>query len=246
MARFAPGRFPKRQGWWRMMPSRTPWQRIRRRNMLKRLLRLTETRLGWTNAAGRLLSDFREQIAAALEQEGGGEDLEVGANVEEPYDAAVDSIDTSPTDTVSETPTPSGGGEGRPVTTRALYKVFEEWEAKGGKPTADGYPRINDINAELGEEGYQSASSEVIRAAFDKWAAKGGADEELDKPTQGEVFEAFSQLVGRDVTSTNTPYVKEVNEQLRKEGYRGISQKEVHDLFEKFKRQVRRRPRGRK
>jgi hypothetical protein len=228
-------------------------QRFWRRATLQQLLRITERRLGWTNASSRLLSDFREQIAAALEQEGGA-DNGLGF-ADEGYDAAAEPIDTSGTaepvpPSPAEEPEEKPPGERpatglRPVTTRALNKVFEEWEARGGKPTRENYPRVDDINDELRQEGYEAASAERIRDAYDKWMERGGADEQLEKPSRGEIFEAFDALVGRDVTEENVPYVRDVNQQLRMEGYAPITAGEVKTAYQQYLRAHKKRTRVR-
>lgn len=257
MARFGAGRFGSpRKAWWRAAPARSPLKRIWRRAALQQMLRLTERRLGWANASSRLLSDFREQIAAALEQEGGA-DNGLGF-ADEGYDAAAESIDTAgtsveppppditPPDEPDRVETPTGASPGsRRVTTRGLNKMFEEWEARGGRPTRDNYPRIDDINAELRQEGYEEASAETIRKAYDRWVEGGGADDELEKPTRGDIFEAFDAVVGRDVTSQNMPYVKDINKQLEREGYAGITKGELEPAYRLYMREHKKRARVR-
>ena len=123
--------------------------------------------------------------------------------------------------------------------------MFEEWEAKGDKPTRENRPRVDDINEELRQAGYEEATAEEIREAYDDWIGRGGADDELEKPTRGDVFEALDALVGRNVTSEGTPFVKDVNEQLRREGYAPITKGQLVPAYRQYLREHKKRARVR-
>jgi hypothetical protein len=140
-----------------------------------------------------------------------------------------------------------GRDVGRPVSTRALYDVFEGVDGRKRDFTEDGYPKVSSVNERLEDDGYERASQEEIRRAYDRWKEiddRRDRDEEVlsgngGKPTQKVLHVAFAHFEGRkdDFTEDGYPKVGSINEWLESKNYSHTTQKDLRKAYDNWRKE---------
>ena len=215
------------------------WVSVWRRARLARLRQAIGWRRQLLNAAQQQLSAIEEALATT---EGGGD----GG-----YDTSGEYPDTVDESGGAAEPE-EGGGEPAVIPRRdAFYRVFAAMKGEDAEFTADGYPRVLEVNDRLEMLGQGRATQKEVVTYYDEWrqsarapsaapptsGGSGGSSGSTTSARRQTLFRIFDQMKGEkaEFTVDGYPKVLEVNDRLEMIDEERANHKEVVTYFDEWK-----------